>query len=84
MATKTSAEGKPARVDEDPVHPKARWNTQNLKNSYANIHNTTSTCENVVLNFGVTTGSARSRTWGSRSRTASCCRRLPRTTSRGS
>jgi Protein of unknown function (DUF3467) len=32
---------------------KVRWNTQNLKSSYANFANATTTREEVVLNFGV-------------------------------
>ncbi len=34
---------------------RVRWNTQNLKSSYANFCNATSTREEVVLNFGVNT-----------------------------
>lgn len=30
-----------------------RWNTENLKSSYANVCNVTSTREEVVLNFGI-------------------------------
>ncbi|MBW2102868.1 MAG: DUF3467 domain-containing protein [Deltaproteobacteria bacterium] len=30
-----------------------RWNTANLKSSYANVCNVTSTREEVVLNFGI-------------------------------
>lgn len=33
-----------------------RWNTSNLKSSYANVCNATSTREEVVLNFGVNEG----------------------------
>lgn len=33
-----------------------RWNTANLKSSYANVCNATSTREEVVLNFGVNEG----------------------------
>ena len=32
---------------------KVRWNTDNLKSSYANVCNVTSTREEVVLNFGL-------------------------------
>ncbi len=33
--------------------PRVRWDTSNLKSSYANVCNVTSTREEVVLNFGV-------------------------------
>ena len=33
--------------------PKIRWDTSNIKSSYANVCNVTSTREEVVLNFGV-------------------------------
>ncbi len=33
--------------------PKIRWERSNLKSSYANVCNVTSTREEVVLNFGV-------------------------------
>ncbi len=36
--------------------PQVRWNTSNLKSSYANVCNATSTREEVVLNFGVNEG----------------------------
>ena len=35
---------------------KVTWNTQNLKSSYANVANATSTREEVVLNFGLNQG----------------------------
>ena len=40
---------KPAPADQSRV----RWNTSNLKSSYCNVANATSTREEVVLNFGV-------------------------------
>jgi hypothetical protein len=54
MATKTppSDEKKDSSADPREVQ-KVRWNTQNLKSSYANFCNATSTREEVVLNFGV-------------------------------
>jgi hypothetical protein len=54
MATKTppSDEKKDASPDQQGIQ-KVRWNTQNLKSSYANFCNATSTREEVVLNFGV-------------------------------
>ena len=33
--------------------PRVRWDTSNLKSSYANVCNVTSTREEVVLNFGI-------------------------------
>jgi len=46
QATTPAAEGQ----------PQVRWNTSNLKSSYANVCNATSTREEVVLNFGVNEG----------------------------
>lgn len=40
----TSQEAKPPRIN---------WNTSNLKSSYANVCNVSSTREEVILNFGV-------------------------------
>lgn len=37
----------------DRQAPRIRWDTTNLKSSYANVCNVTSTREEVVLNFGV-------------------------------
>ena len=36
--------------------PKVRWDTVQLKSSYANVCNVTSTREEVVLNFGINQG----------------------------
>jgi len=52
MATKAPAEGK-ENAEQPQGNAKVRWNTQNLKSSYANFCNATSTREEVVLNFGV-------------------------------
>lgn len=41
--------------------PQVRWNTSNLKSSYANVCNATSTREEVVLNFGVNEGWERNK-----------------------
>jgi hypothetical protein len=38
---------------EGVTKPTVRWNTVQLKSSYANVCNVTSTREEVVLNFGV-------------------------------
>jgi len=46
-------QGKP-QPEEAP--PQVRWDTSNLKSSYANVCNATSTREEVVLNFGVNEG----------------------------
>lgn len=54
MATKTPpSDDKKDVSPEQQVTQKVRWNTQNLKSSYANFCNATSTREEVVLNFGV-------------------------------
>ena len=53
MAAKTPPEEKKDAIAEPPGTQKVRWNTQNLKSSYANFCNATSTREEVVLNFGV-------------------------------
>jgi hypothetical protein len=37
----------------DKQAPRVRWDTSNLKSSYSNVCNVTSTREEVVLNFGV-------------------------------
>jgi hypothetical protein len=44
VGTQVKAEGEQSRV---------RWNTAELKSSYCNVANATSTREEVVLNFGV-------------------------------
>lgn len=38
------------------AQPQVRWNTNNLKSSYANVCNATCTREEVVLNFGMNEG----------------------------
>lgn len=55
MATKAAVEdkGKEKAPETQPLAAKVHWNTQNLKSSYANFCNATSTREEVVLNFGV-------------------------------
>jgi len=42
----------PAPKNEIPG-PQVRWDTSNLKSSYANVCNATCTREEVVLNFGI-------------------------------
>lgn len=44
-----AAKGKKAET----ATARIRWNTENLKSSYANVCNVTSTREEVVLNFGI-------------------------------
>jgi len=51
MATKSSEA--PKSAGENITGTKVRWNTANLKSSYANVCNVTSTREEVVLNFGI-------------------------------
>jgi hypothetical protein len=41
------------QVEKAPEQPKAKWNTENLKSSYCNICNVTTTREEVVMNFGL-------------------------------
>jgi hypothetical protein len=53
MAAKTPPAEEKKAAAEQPAAQKVRWNTQNLKSSYANFCNATSTREEVVLNFGV-------------------------------
>jgi hypothetical protein len=52
MAEKGATAAKQEKQPE-PNAPKVRWNTTNLKSSYANVCNATSTREEVVLNFGI-------------------------------
>jgi hypothetical protein len=53
MATKpVPTEGAQSAVQQSP-QAKVRFNSANLKSSYANFCNATSTREEVVLNFGV-------------------------------
>ena len=40
-------------ADQQAAATRLRWNTANVKSSYANFCNATSTREEVVLNFGV-------------------------------
>jgi hypothetical protein len=49
MTTAASDNGKTAALEQQPV----RWDTTQLKSSYCNVANATSTREEVVLNFGV-------------------------------
>jgi hypothetical protein len=51
MAKSPAEEG--AKPAEQPQAPKVRWDTHGLKSTYANFCNATSTCADVVLNFGV-------------------------------
>ena len=54
--TAETANTNPASAAADEVsasNVSVRWNTGNLKSSYANVCNVTSTREEVVLNFGV-------------------------------
>jgi hypothetical protein len=53
MATKAPAEDKDKGAVELQQAAKVRFNSANLKSSYANFCNATSTREEVVLNFGV-------------------------------
>jgi len=54
MATKGTTEAKDATgAAPEPAAAKVRFNSANLKSSYANFCNATSTREEVVLNFGV-------------------------------
>ena len=43
---------KPA-APRETANPKVRWDTSELKSSYANVCNVSSTREEVVLNFGI-------------------------------
>lgn len=51
--TKRDAEKTIAAEDTAPQQPKVRFNTSELKSSYCNVCNATSTREEVVLNFGL-------------------------------
>jgi len=53
MAPRAPTEPKENAAEHPQPNAKVRWNTQNLKSSYANFCNATSTREEVVLNFGV-------------------------------
>jgi hypothetical protein len=50
-ATSTSDAG--AATATSRTGPRVKWDTTNLKSSYANVCNVTSTREEVVLNFGI-------------------------------
>jgi len=43
----------PASPDVQPGRPNIKWDTANLRSSYANFCNANSTREEVVLNFGI-------------------------------
>jgi len=43
-------------IAEGQTQAQVRWNTSNLKSSYANVCNATCTREEVVLNFGMNEG----------------------------
>ncbi len=49
------SDSKSATVQENTAtpNPQVRWDTSNLKSSYANVCNVSSTREEVVLNFGI-------------------------------
>ncbi len=53
MATKAVPAKGEQRAAQQPTQAKMRFNSANLKSSYANFCNATSTREEVVLNFGV-------------------------------
>lgn len=53
MATKAPTDKDEKAVDKAAPNAKVRFNSANLKSSYANFCNATSTREEVVLNFGV-------------------------------
>lgn len=54
MATKAAPEDKASdKAAAAPDQARVRWATGNLKSSYCNVANATSTREEVVLNFGV-------------------------------
>lgn len=48
-----SEKSKAAAPRTEPAGPQVRWDTSNLKSSYANVCNATCTREEVVLNFGI-------------------------------
>ena len=52
MATKATPDA-PAKEASAAEQARVSWNTANLKSSYCNVANATSTREEVVLNFGV-------------------------------
>jgi hypothetical protein len=54
MAKETN-ESRSKTNGDSAVGSRVRWNTENLKSSYANFCNATSTREEVVLNFGINT-----------------------------
>lgn len=51
--TKTATAHKGAAATQAPAGAQVRWKTDNVKSSYANFCNASSTREEVVLNFGV-------------------------------
>jgi len=53
MARPTVATQNDAAASEAAANVNVRWDTSNLKSSYANVCNVTSTREEVVLSFGV-------------------------------
>ena len=52
MAT-ASTDDQVKSANTNPDQARVRWNTQQLKSSYCNVANATSTREEVVVNFGV-------------------------------
>ena len=53
MAKPAADTQKTAGASAQEAAPKVRWNSANLKSSYANVCNVSSTREEVILNFGV-------------------------------
>jgi hypothetical protein len=61
MAEKTEGSGG-AKTAQAPEQGRVRWDTSQLKSSYCNIANATSTREEVIVNFGVNQNWERPRT----------------------
>lgn len=53
MADQLEEQKTPEPIPAAPAGPRVHWNTSQLKSSYCNVCNATSTREEVVLNFGV-------------------------------
>lgn len=53
MTSATNEAVKPAASASESAAPKINWDASNLKSSYANVCNVSSTREEVILNFGV-------------------------------
>ena len=50
---KADTEDQAKSATANPDQARVRWNTEQLKSSYCNVANATSTREEVVLNFGI-------------------------------